>query len=66
MKTIKASCYTQLTSRGHELRRVKDDTFVRMAEPCEVVASDEAAERDGGVGAFEVDVPDCINQFGER
>jgi hypothetical protein len=66
MKTVKATCYTQLTSRGHELRRIKDDSFVRIAETCEVVASDEAAERDGGVGAFEADVPESINQWGER
>lgn len=63
---MKTTCYTQLTSRGHELRRVKDDSFVRMAEHCEVVASDEAAEQDGGVGAFEAEVPQPINQWGER
>ncbi len=51
----KVSCYTQRTTRGHELRRLRDDAFLRLATPDEIAASDEAATRDGGVGAFEAD-----------
>lgn len=48
--------YTQLTTRGHELRTYLDDRFVRIATPEEVAASDAAAERDGGRGLFEADI----------
>ncbi len=49
------TCYTQLTTRGHELRRLRDGAFIRMASPEEIDASDAVAERDGGIGAFEAD-----------
>lgn len=51
----KVTCYTQRTTRGHELRRLRDDAFLRLATPDEIAASDDAAARDGGIGAFEAD-----------
>lgn len=43
-------CYTQKTSRGHELRLADSDDCLRLATPAEVAASDAEAERDGGEG----------------
>lgn len=51
----RVACYTQLTTRGHELRRLRDDAFIRMATPEEVSESDAAGDRDGGIGAFEAE-----------
>jgi hypothetical protein len=50
----KVTCYVVTTTRGHELRRLRDGAFIRPATPAETAASDDAAEHDGGRGAFEV------------
>jgi hypothetical protein len=49
----KVTCYVETTTRGHELRRLRDGAFIRPATPAETAASDDAAEHDGGIGAFE-------------
>lgn len=54
--TRQIACYTQTTTRGHELRRLRDGAFIRMATPQEVSESDAAAKSDGGIGAFEATV----------